>query len=119
MNNLLSFLIVGVMVLLLFTLVDPFMYWMPDSTQMIMLTLGTALVCMWAGLMMRETSGDERELTHRMYAGRAAYLSGVVVLTVALVTQGLQHAIDPWIPLALATMVLSKLLSRMYSERHH
>lgn len=118
MSNTLSFLIVGLMAILLFTLTDPFMYWMPDATQMIALTIATALVCIWAGFVIREGSGDEREVLHRMYAGRAAYLSGIAILTIALFIQGLQHAIDPWIPVTLGVMVLAKLFARLYTERN-
>ena len=118
MNNLLSFSIVGLMMVLLFTLTDPFMYWMPIATQMIALTIATALVCFWAGFIIREGAGDERETVLRMHAGRAAFLSGVIVLTLALVIQGLAHAIDPWIPAALAVMVFAKLSARWYSDRN-
>ena len=67
---------------------------------------------------MREQAHDEREMAHRMHAGRAAYLSGIVVLTVALVVQGLGHHIDPWIALALGMMVVVKLISRLYSDTY-
>lgn len=77
----------------------------------------TVLLAIWAGFVMYERAPDEREAIHRMNAGRIAYLSGIVLLTVALVTQGLAHEIDPWISLTLGTMVLVKLISRFYSER--
>jgi ABC-type branched-subunit amino acid transport system permease subunit len=77
-------------VLALLLLTDPFMVLMPDMAQMIVLALATALICGWVGLVMLEKDGDEREATHRMYAARAAYLSGVSILTVALVYQGYQ-----------------------------
>jgi hypothetical protein len=118
MNTFLSVAIVVLMIILLFTLTDPFMYWMPDLAQMIALTLAAALVCVWAGFVMREHSGDEREIVHRMYAGRSAYLSGIAILTLALLVQGIQHAIDPWVPASLAAMILAKFLTRLYTDRH-
>ena len=118
MNNILSVSIVGLMAILLFTLTDPFMYWMPGATQMAALTVSAVLMCVWAGFVIREGNGDERDLLHRMYAGRAAYLSGVAILTLALLVQGLHHAIDPWVPLSLGGMVLAKILTRLYTDRN-
>lgn len=102
---------------LLLFLTDPFMYWMPEPAQMLVLLGATALAALWAGFVMQERSSDEREAVNAMYAGRVAYLSGIAVLTLALVVEGLAHDIDPWIPFALGVMVISKLAARMYVER--
>jgi ABC-type branched-subunit amino acid transport system permease subunit len=96
----------------LILLTDPFMVLMPDMAQMLVLAIATALICGWVGLIMLEKDGDEREASHRMYAARAAYLSGVSVLTVALVYQGLTHAVDFWVPVTLGTMLIAKLYAR-------
>jgi len=118
MTNILSFSIVGLMAVLLFTLTDPFMYWMPSVTQMVALTVAAALVCVWAGFVIREGGGDERDVLLRSYAGRAAYLSGIAVLTLALIVQGVGHTIDPWVPVAIGAMILSKIVARMYADRY-
>lgn len=117
MNTYLSAAIIGLMAILLFTLTDPFMYWMPGATQMIALTLASVAVAAWAGIVLREAHGDERDLQLRSYAGRAAYLSGIAILTLALLIQGFRHAIDPWVPLTLGVMVAAKLAARMYADR--
>ncbi len=88
------------------------------GAQMAVLLGATVLLALWAGLVMYERAPDEREAIHRMNAGRMAYLSGVVMLTVALVTQGLAHDIDPWVSVTLGTMVFVKLFSRFYFERY-
>ena len=119
MNTFLPFTIIGVLALVLFTLVDPFMYWMPSVVQMAALTVAAALLAVFAGFVMREKAGDERETVLRMHAGRAAFLSGVAVLTIALLVQGFTHTIDPWVPLALAIMIGAKLVARLYAERTH
>lgn len=118
MNNLLSIIILVLLALVLFTLVDPFMYWMPSAVQMGALTFAAVLLVAWVAFVLREGSGDEREVQLRAYAGRAAYLSGVCVLGLALVIQGFSHAIDPWIPLALIAMVAAKLTARLYGDSH-
>lgn len=108
----------AVLVVLLGLLTDPFMLWMPEPAQMAVLVGAAVLACVWAGFVMYERARDERELAHTMHAGRAAYLSGIAVLTLALVFQGFAHRIDPWIAGALAVMVVSKLAARLYSDRY-
>lgn len=115
MNSLIQWLILFLLAIVLFTLVDPFMYWMPSMTQMISLSIAAALLAILAGIVLTEKSGDEREVIHRMQAGRAAFLSGIGILTVALLYQGATHAVDPWVPLALFGMVFAKLCARFYS----
>jgi hypothetical protein len=103
---------------LLGALTDPFMYWMPSVPQMLALTLSCAGLVVWMGLLAREGVEDERDAEHRMFAGRVAYISGVLILTIALVTQGLSHhSIDPWIPGALSVMIIAKLGARWYSDK--
>jgi hypothetical protein len=81
--------------------------------------LGAAVVaCVWVGFVMYEQAHDEREALHKMHAGRIAYLSGIAVLTVALMVQGFAHDIDPWISIALGVMVIAKLGARFYSEEY-
>lgn len=103
-------------VLLLISDVLPF--WMPDMLGMIVLLVLAVLMLVWIGFVLRENGGDERDMEHRMYAGRAAYLSGVGVLTLALLAQGFMHAVDPWIPAALGAMLLAKLVARLHLDKH-
>lgn len=115
-NKILHIILAIFLVVLLVLLSDPFMIWMPMGAQMIALACIASLVAIWAGLVMYEKTNDEREVIHKMYAGRVSYISGIVVLTTAVVYQGLKGDIDPWISVALAVMVLSKLISRLHSE---
>jgi uncharacterized membrane protein (DUF441 family) len=118
-NNKIIHISIAVLLIVFLTLLsDPFMLWMPMGAQMAVLLGSAVLGAVWSGFVMYERAPDERDAIHRMNAGRMAYLSGIVILTVALVTQGLAHDIDPWISVALGTMVLVKLFSRFYSERY-
>ena len=65
---------------------------------------------------MQEKTTDEREVALKLRSTRIAYLSGLGVLMAALVVQGLNHAIDPWIAVAVAVMVVVKLYTRLYLE---
>lgn len=102
---------------LLVLLADPF-GWMPPMGAMIALLAATIFLILFAGFVMQENGGDEREVVHRMNAGRIAYLSGIGTLTIGLIMQGFAHAIDPWILAALGVMVLAKIVSRFYSDTY-
>ena len=94
------------------------MFWMPSMLLMTMLVIIAALVFAWAAFIFSENASDEREEWHRTHAGRAAYLSAAVILTVALVYQGITHTIDFWIPITLAVMVIAKLFTRFYADKY-
>ena len=119
MQNKLSYIsTAALLALLLVLLSDPFMLWMPMGAQLVVLLAAAVLACVWSGFILYERASDEREALHAMHAARIAYLSGIAVLTLALLLQGLAHAIDPWIPLALGVMVIAKLVARLYSDIH-
>jgi uncharacterized RDD family membrane protein YckC len=106
------------LVVFLVLVTDPFMIWMPPFVGMLVLLTLAVLLCVWGGFVVSERASDERELSHRMYASRAAYLSGMGVLTVALIVQGLSHHVDLFVALALGTMVVVKLSAHLYLESH-
>jgi hypothetical protein len=105
-----------VLAFFLLTLADLVPFWMPMMGEMTALLLVVILLLVWAGFVMQETAHDEREVLLKMKSGRVAYLSGLGVLMVALIVQGFEHAIDPWIAIALAVMVVAKLVTRLYEE---
>lgn len=89
---------------------------MPDSIiSLLILGLIVAFLT-FAGLVLKEKSADERESLHILKAGRLSYITGVGVLVVAIVFQALEHEVDPWLVIALCTMTLSKIVSRIYSR---
>lgn len=112
----LHILVAGVLAFFLLTLADLVPFWMPMMGEMMVLLLVVILLLVWAGFVMQETAHDEREVLLKMKSGRVAYLSGLGVLMLALVMQGIQHAIDPWIAVTLAVMVITKLVTRLYEE---
>jgi asparagine N-glycosylation enzyme membrane subunit Stt3 len=118
MNRPIHSVIAGTLLFVLLALGDFLPFWMPDMDEMLWLTSAALLLVVWAGFVMLEKGGDERELVHRMNAGRVAYLSGLGVLSLGLVVQGFAHAIDPWLLYALGTMVISKLIARVYSDNY-
>lgn len=115
-KNYLHIIVAAVLAFFLLTLADLVPFWMPMMGEMTALLLVVILLLVWAGFVMQETAHDEREVVLKMKSGRVAYLSGLGVLMLALIVQGFAHAIDPWIAIALAVMVVSKLVSRLYLE---
>ena len=118
-NNILSIVVALVLCGLLLMLTDPLMLWMPPMVVMFVILAIAVVMSFWVGFVLKEKARDERELVLRMNAGRIAYLSGVTVLTVALIVQVLTvHQTDPWIAIALAVMVITKILARLYAEKN-
>lgn len=115
-KNYLHVVVAGVLTFFLLALADLIPFWMPMMGEMIALLVVSLLMLAWVGFVMKEVAHDEREVLLKMKSGRIAYLSGLGVLMLALIAQGLQHTIDPWIAIALAVMVLTKLLIRIYEE---
>jgi hypothetical protein len=116
-NRYLHIVVALVLGFFLLALADLLPFWMPNMNEMIVLLLVTVLTLLWGAFIMLEQAVDEREVMLRMHAGRVAYLSGIGVLIIALVVEGLSHAIDPWIPVALGVMVLTKLGARLFLDR--
>lgn len=100
----------------LLTLADLVPFWMPMMGELVALLLVVVLLLIWAGFVMQEQTNDEREIVLKMKAGRVAYLSGMFVLMIGLIVQGMAEAIDPWIAVALAVMVLAKLATRYFCD---
>ena len=119
-NNFFHIGIVVLIVMLLVSLCDPFMVLMPAPLAMTAMLLVTVLVCVFAAFVIKERAQDEREALLRLEAGRVAYLLGVGVLMLGVLVQGLTvHTIDIWLVLSLGTMIVGKLIARLYVESRH
>ncbi len=120
MNNNTTHVILAVILSgLLLMLTDPFMFWMPSMAAMTVLFVAVVVLGIWTGFVLNEQVRDEREVIHRMYSGRVAYLLGLAVLTIGLTKQGfIDHHVDPWIAATLWVMVVSKLISHLYLEKN-
>lgn len=117
MNNTYVPIIVGlVLAFFLLTLANVVPFWMPMMSEMMALLLVVVLMIVWAGFVIKEKPQDEREGQLIMRSGRMAYLAGLGILMVALIFQGLAHAIDPWITITIAVMVLVKLATHLFLE---
>ena len=105
-----------ILIVILMTFAGPTKLAMPESTAMF-LTIGLIIIFLvFAGLIWKEKARDEREEYHRSHAGRVSFLVGSSILIAAIVVQGFNHNIDPWLVYTLAGMILSKTATRIYYQ---
>ena len=119
-NSLTSQVLIAIATLILAILVlNPLHLWMPTMLAMILLAALFVLFCVFAVFVMSEKVIDEREEQHRSTAGRGAFLVGASILVIGIIVQDIQHALDPWLVIALIGMIIGKLAARIYSDRLH
>ncbi len=106
--------LVGLAVLLL----NPFNFWMPDMMVVCILAVTLGLFGIFASFILREKIIDERDAQHRTLAGRNAFLVGAGVITLGILVQGYAHNVDPWLVIALITMILTKITTRIWSDKN-
>ncbi len=117
-NNLAQSIITAVLIILLVVIWNPFKLWMPDMMLISILIVLLIVFGLFASLVLREKAGDEREAVHRMLAGRAAFLSGSVVLLLAIISQAFSHNVDIWLVATLVIMIVVKMIARLYSDKN-
>lgn len=101
---------------ILFLKLDPFHWFMPTATQMLLLCVFAAAFALYSGAIFREKARDERESLHLYRANRMGYLVGVVALSAIIVVQDIRHELDPWLLLVLALMIVVKLIVLMHAR---
>ncbi len=98
--------------------IAPKSFVMPNSAQMLILTILLGFIATFLVLLWRENPDDEREAANQSSASRVAYVVGAVVLIIALIIQSLQHQIDAAVPLALLAMISTKVfIQRMMDNK--
>lgn len=116
-NNIIHEIVVGAgLIVLLIALVNPFSILMPSRLTMMVLGAIGILSLLFTSFIWQETAQDERESLHRQVAGRIAFLAGATILLLGITMQTFQHRLDPWLVTALGAMVLTKLMTRIYSR---
>ncbi|NCN07825.1 hypothetical protein GW933_04040 [Candidatus Falkowbacteria bacterium] len=105
-----------VLVVLLVFCLNPFNLWMPDMIVTIMAMSLIVVFSIFSVFIWQEQAGDERELFHRMLAGRIAYLVGSSVLVLGIIVQSFKHQVDIWLVVTLVFMILAKIFGNIYSR---
>jgi len=108
-----TIIILGILAIFLF----PTELTMPQTTLSMLIVALILAFIIFAAFILKEKPLDEREALHTWKAGRLSFLVGTSVLILAVIFQAAKHNIDPWLVIALAAMVLSKILWRIYSHK--
>ncbi len=85
---------------------------------MSILVAAIVLFAIFASFILREKNVDERDAQHRTLAGRNAFLAGSATLIFGIIVQGYSHAVDGWLVVALIIMVVTKICTRIWSDRN-
>lgn len=101
---------------LLFLLFDPFHLLMLTSMQMLILCFLVVASLLYSIFLFRATPADEREQLHVFVASRLGFLTGALVLTIAIVFEKLAHHSVTWLLLALAGMVIGKIIGIVWAS---
>ena len=89
---------------------------MPTTLQMAVLAVVLGLIAAFLTLLWREDPADEREAQNQALASRLAYIVGCIVLITALIIESITHTLDPVIPIALFTMIATKVLVQRFND---
>lgn len=117
-NNIKEIVVAVAIILIALLLLNPFDFWMPTMMVWSMLAAVLVLFGVFTSFILRENSIDERDSAHRTIAGRNAFLVGSFMLMLGIVFQSRTHTVDPWLVVALVLMVVTKLGTRMWSDRN-
>lgn len=105
-----------VLIVLAVVLFNPFNFFMSSMFVMTLIGLLIAAAALFGGVIWREHAGDEREVMHRMHAGRIAFVTGTTLLVIGIAVQSLNHVVDLWLVVTLVSMVVVKIVGRMYAD---
>ena len=105
------------LLIILVCVINPGHFWMPDMMTMSLSVLLLVVFGLFASFVWRERAGDEREQLHKLLAGHTAFLIGSGILSLGLLVQTFQHAVDVWLAITLGAMILMKLGGMMWARR--
>lgn len=110
-----SLLLVG----LLAFFINPLDLLMPHSLHPFMVPFLVVFFIIFAGLLWKETPGDERKQMHKFIASRSAYFAMITTLIIGIILQSFKGEIDPWIVIAACVGLLAKILGLIYGYLKH
>ena len=117
MKNFLGEIIVAAVLLALtLALFNPSGIFMPTYLEMTVLAALVVLFGVFANFIWRESSSDEREQLHRMFADRIAFLTGSGILLLGIVIQEFSRQLNSWLLLTFAVMVIAKIAGLIYTK---
>ena len=99
-------------------LLNPFGVFMPDMLVIALVAIMLVAFSFFSVFIIKESARDEREVLLRMVASRYAFLLGAAILMAGITYQTFSHDVDPWLVVALASMIGAKIITRVYVDMH-
>ncbi|MCA9398006.1 hypothetical protein KC573_04205 [candidate division WWE3 bacterium] len=110
--------LIGILITLA-VIANPMHILMPNNLETLAIILLIVFFLAFISLIWREKVLDERDEIHRLKAGRISFIVGSALLIIGITVQINDGSIDPWLLIALSGMVLSKIVSRIFSDKNH
>lgn len=119
-NNFFGEIIISLMIIaLLVFFVSPLSLLMPSNMHPFMVPLLVVLFIIFAGFLLKEVPGDERDQLHRLIASRFAYFAGIATLVLGIIIQSIHSSVDPWLIFIVCIILLAKVLGLVYGYLKH
>lgn len=101
-----------------FLLLDPLDLAMGSMMYMTAVPLASLVYLASILFFWKEKAHDEREMEHRFYASRGAFLVGSGILMIGIILESLSHHVDIWLPMSLVGMSIAKLVINAYLSKN-
>lgn len=111
-ETIISLVLIGLIVFF----INPLDLLMPQPLHPFMVPFLVVIFTILAGLLWKETPGDEREQLHKFIASRLAYFAVIATLIVGVIFQSFKGEIDPWLVIAVCIALLAKIFGLTYGH---
>ena len=119
-NNFVGEIIISLSLIgLLAFFINPFDLLMPQPLHPFMVPFLVVLFIIFAGLLWKESPGDEREQLHKFIASRFAYFAVIATLIIGVVLQSFKGEVDPFLIIGICIALLAKILGLIYGRIKH
>ena len=89
---------------------------MSAPAQTMLIAAFTVAVLVYGAFVFNERPADEREYENSLFADKYAYVVGAGILTLGIIVQTIDHTLDIWLPVALASMVAVKSITHYINK---
>ena len=104
---------------LLVFFINPLDLLMPHVLHPFMVPFLAVLFIAFAGLLWKESPGDEREQLHKFIASRFAYFAVIATLIIGVIFQSFKGEVDPFLIIGICIALLAKILGLIYGHIKH
>ena len=102
---------------LLLFISNPFKMSMKEEVYMISLSLFGIFILASAILLFKFKVKDERDYLNKMISSRISFIITYLLLSLAIIVQGLSHSLDYWIIYIFSVMIFVQLVALIYLQR--